>query len=313
MRLYFATDVHGSETCWRKFLNAAQYYKADVLVLGGDMTGKALVPIVDDGDGRWHATLLENRSELKSEDEVQELELAVQRRGYYPFRTTPEELSELSASEEKWHALFDQHMIGTVERWMQMADERLAGKGIRVFVCPGNDDQLEIDEVVEAAKTVELGEGRVVDIEGFQLASSGWANRTPWDTYREEDEDDLHTRIERMLGSVTAEPERTIFSLHCPPYATGLDDAPQLTAEMDLKDAGRSTVPVGSTAVRQAIEEHQPALSLHGHIHEARGTHRLGRTLCINPGSSYEQGQLLGAVIDIDGKKKVKKFVLTSG
>jgi len=313
MRIFFATDIHGSETCWKKFLNSGEHYKADVVILGGDMTGKALVPIVDDGGGRWHATLLENRNELEGEDAVREFEEAVQRRGYYPFRTTPDELAALSASEEKWHALFDQHMIGTVERWMGMADERLAGKGIRVFVCPGNDDQLEIDAVVEAANTVELGEGRVVDIDGFQLASSGWANRTPWDTYREEDEPDLKKRIDEMLESVTAEPERTIYSLHCPPYATGLDDAPQLTAEMDLKDAGRSTVPVCSTAVREAIEGHQPALSLHGHIHEARGTTRLGKTLCINPGSSYEQGQLLGAVIDLDGKKKVKKFVLTSG
>jgi Icc-related predicted phosphoesterase len=313
MRIFFATDIHGSEVCWKKFLNCGEHYKADVVILGGDMTGKALVPIVDDGDGRWHATLLENREELKSEEEVQAFEQAVMRRGYYPFRTTQDELAELSASEERWHALFDKHMIGTVERWMSMADDKLGGSGIRVFVCPGNDDQLEIDEIVEAASTVELGEGRVVDIDGFQLASSGWANRTPWDTYREEDEPDLKRRIDAMLQAITAEPEKTIFSLHCPPYATGLDDAPQLTAEMDLKDAGRSTVPVGSTAVREAIEQHQPALALHGHIHEARGTTRLGKTLCINPGSSYEQGQLLGAVIDLDGKKKVKKFVLTSG
>jgi hypothetical protein len=313
VRIFFATDIHGSETCWKKFLNSGEHYKADVVILGGDMTGKALVPIVDDGGGHWHATLLENRNELDGEDAVKQFEEAVQRRGYYPFRTDKDALAELAASEDKWHALFDAHMIGTVERWMKMADERLAGKGIRVFVCPGNDDQLEIDGVVEAANTVELGEGKVVDLDGFQLASSGWANRTPWDTYREEDEPDLKKRIDAMLQSVTAEPERTIFSLHCPPYATGLDDAPQLTAEMDLKDAGRSTVPVGSTAVREAIEEHQPALSLHGHIHEARGTTRLGKTLCINPGSSYEQGQLLGAVIDLDGKKKVKKFVLTSG
>jgi Icc-related predicted phosphoesterase len=313
VRIFFATDIHGSEVCWKKFLNSGEHYKADVVILGGDMTGKALVPIIDDGGGHWHATLLENREELDGEEAVQAFEQAVIRRGYYPFRTTPDELSELSASEERWHALFDQHMTGTVERWMQMADEKLGGSGIRVFVCPGNDDQLEIDEIVEAAKTVELGEGRVVDIDGFQLASSGWANRTPWDTYREEDEADLKKRFDAMLVHVTAEPEKTIFSLHCPPYATGLDDAPQLTAEMDLKDAGRSTVPVGSTAVREAIEERQPALSLHGHIHEARGTTRLGKTLCINPGSSYEQGQLLGAVIDIDGKKKVKKFVLTSG
>jgi uncharacterized protein len=313
MRLYFATDIHGSETCWRKFLNAGKHYNADVIVLGGDMTGKALVPVINDGDGRWHATLLENRSELTTEDEVLAFEDAVIRRGYYPFRTDPDELRALEQDEPRWHALFNQKMLETVKKWMDLADERLAGTGMRAFCCPGNDDQFEVDEVIEAAKHVELGEGRVVDMDGFQLASSGWANRTPWDTYREEDEDDLHKRIETMLAGVTAEPERTIFSLHCPPYATGLDDAPQLTKEMDLKDAGRSTVPVGSTAVRQAIEEHQPALSLHGHIHEARGTHRLGTTLCINPGSSYEQGQLLGAVIDLDGKKKVKKFVLTSG
>jgi Icc-related predicted phosphoesterase len=312
VRIFFATDIHGSEVCWKKFLNCGEHYNADVVILGGDMTGKALVPIVDDGGGHWHATLLENREELDGEEAVREFEQAVMRRGYYPFRTTPDELSELAASEERWHALFDQHMIGTVERWMSMADEKLGGSGIRVFVCPGNDDQLEIDEIVEAAKTVELGEGRVVDIDGFQLASSGWANRTPWETYREEDEPDLKKRIDAMLVDVTAEPEKTIFSLHCPPYSTGLDDAPQLTAEMDLKDAGRSTVPVGSTAVREAIEEHQPALSLHGHIHEARGTTRLGKTLCINPGSSYEQGALQGALIEMNGKK-IKNFVLTNG
>jgi len=313
VRIFFATDVHGSEVCWKKFLNAGKHYEADVVILGGDMTGKALVPVVDDGNGHWHATLLENRNELNGEDEVVAFEESVMRRGYYPFRTTEEEVRDLASDDSKWHALFDQHMIATVERWMTMADDKLRGTGIRCFVCPGNDDQLEIDAVVEAAEVVELGEGRVMDIDGFQLASSGWANRTPWDTYREEDEPDLGVRIERMLEEVTAPPERTIFSLHCPPYGTGLDDAPQLTKDMDLKDAGRAPVPVGSTAVREAIERHQPALSLHGHIHEARGTTRLGRTLCINPGSSYEQGQLLGAVIDVDGKKKVKRFVLTSG
>src|SRR3954462_12063789 len=312
MRLFFATDIHGSETCWRKFLNSGEHYKADVVILGGDMTGKALVPIVDDGGGRWHATLLENRNELEGEDAVREFEEAVQRRGYYPFRTTPEDLAALSASEEKWHALFDQHMIGTVERWMQMADERLAGKGIGVFVCPGHDDQLEIDEVGEAANTVELGEGRVVEIDGFQLASSGWANRTPWDTYREEDEDALLERFERMISDVTTDPEHTIFSLHCPPYNTGLDEAPQLTADMSLKDEGRATVPVGSTAGRQVIERYQPALALHGHIHEARGTHRLGKTLCINPGSSYEQGQLLRAPGPVDAQEKEEEKLLVA-
>ena len=313
MRIFFATDVHGSEVCWRKFLNSGKHYQADVVILGGDMTGKALVPVIDDGGGRWHATLLEHRQELVGEDQVAEFEQAVIRRGYYPFRIDPDELRELSQDEPRWHALFEDHMLATVERWMELADEKLAGTGIRCFVCPGNDDQLEVDDVIARAKTVELGEGRVIEVDGYQMASSGWANRTPWDTYREEDEPQLAERIERMASQVTAAPERTIFSLHCPPYGTGLDDAPELTAEMDLKDAGHALKPVGSTAVRDAIEKYQPALSLHGHIHECRATKRIGRTLAINPGSSYEQGQLLGAVIDIEGGKQVKKFVLTSG
>jgi uncharacterized protein len=313
MRLYFATDVHGSETCWRKFLNAAEHYKADVLVLGGDMTGKALVPVIDDGGGRWHATLLENRTEMTTEEEVVAFEDAVIRRGYYPFRTDPARLKSLSENESEWHELFQEKMLETVEKWMRMADERLGGTGVRVMCSPGNDDQFEVDDIIEAAKTVELGEGRVIDLDGFQVVSTGWSNRTPWDTYREADEPDLRARIEAAISQMTASPERRIFNFHCPPYRSGLDDAPELTEDMMLKDAGRAVKPVGSTAVREAIEEHEPALSLHGHIHEARGNCRIGRTLCINPGSSYEQGDLLGAVVDLDGKKKVKRFLLTSG
>ena len=312
-RLYFATDIHGSETCWRKFLNAGKHYKARVLILGGDMTGKALIPIVEQGAGRWHATLLENRQTVESEDEVKEFEDAVRRRGYYPFRTTPDEMTELESNERLRDELFHDQMLGTVERWMQMADERLE-EGVECFVSPGNDDQFEVDEIVSAAKRVRLAEGEVVEFGDFQMVSTGWANRTPWDTYREEDEDDLGERLQEMISQVTAPPERTIYNFHCPPYGSGLDDAPELTEDLRPKYGGRSLVPVGSTAVREAIEKGRPALSLHGHIHEARGNTRIGPTLCINPGSSYEQGQLLGAVVDLDSqKKKIKRFVLTSG
>ena len=313
MRLFFATDIHGSETCWRKFLNSGPHYGADVLVLGGDMTGKALVPIVADGDAGWHATLLENRHELEGEEEVVAFEGMVRRRGYYPFRTTPEELAEYEADPKRADRFFHEQMLATVERWMALADEKLGQSGVRAFVCPGNDDQFDIDEVIADAKHVELAEGKVVDVDGFQMASTGWANVTPWKTYREEDEPDLGKRIEAVVAQVTAEPARTIFSFHCPPFGSGLDDAPELTADMRLKHAGHAPVPCGSKAVREAIERHQPVVSLHGHIHEARGNARIGKTLCINPGSSYEQGELLGAVVDLDGGKKVKNFVLTSG
>jgi uncharacterized protein len=313
VRIFFATDIHGSDTCWRKFLNSGKHYDADAIVLGGDMTGKAVIPMVDAGDGRWYATLLENRHDLNNEDEAREFEEAVKRRGYYPFRTTPDELREFQADDERTTELFHDLMLGRVQSWLDLADERLADTGLRCFVCPGNDDQFDVDEVIASAQRVEACEGRVVEIDGFQLASTGWSNRTPWDTYREEDEPDLAKRIETVVSQVTAPPERTIFGFHCPPHGSGLDEAPELTEDMKLKDAGRAPVPLGSTAVREAIERHQPLLSLHGHIHESRGNTRIGRTLCINPGSSYEQGELLGAVIDLEGGKKVKRFVLTSG
>jgi uncharacterized protein len=313
VRIFFATDIHGSDTCWRKFLNSGKHYDADAIVLGGDMTGKAVIPMVDAGDGRWYATLLENRHDLNNEDEAREFEEAVRRRGYYPFRTTPDELREFQADDERTTELFHDLMLGRVQSWLDLADERLADTGLRCFVCPGNDDQFDVDEVIASAQRVEACEGRVVEIDGFQLASTGWSNRTPWDTYREEDEPDLAKRIETVVSQVTAPPERTIFGFHCPPHGSGLDEAPELTEDMKLKDAGRAPVPLGSTAVREAIERHQPLLSLHGHIHESRGNTRIGRTLCINPGSSYEQGELLGAVVDLEGGKKVKRFVLTSG
>ena len=317
MRLFFATDIHGSDICWRKFLNSGQHYDADVIVLGGDMTGKALIPVVENGSDSWYSSLLENRYELNSEDEVRDYEAAVRRRGYYPFRTSPDELRELQGDEGRATELFHELMLRRVEEWMQLADEKLGKSGLRCFVCPGNDDQFDVDEVIAQASYVEACEGRVVDIDddggGYQLASTGWANRTPWDTFREEDEPDLRKRIEDVVSGVTAPRERTIFGFHCPPYGSGLDEAPELTEDMRLKHAGRAPMPLGSTAVREAIEEHQPTLSLHGHIHESRGNTRIGKTLSINPGSSYEQGELLGAVVDLEGGKKVKRFVLTSG
>ncbi|MDQ3766564.1 MAG: metallophosphoesterase [Actinomycetota bacterium] len=312
-RIFFATDIHGSETCWRKFLNAGKHYEADVMILGGDMTGKALVPIVNDGDDHWHASLLEVDHKMTGEDEVVEFEDSVRRRGYYPFRTDREELQELESDERRRNELFQKCMLETVERWMRMADERLAGTSIGCFVCPGNDDQFEVDDIISQAERVELAEGRVVELGDLQMASTGWANRTPWNTYREEDEPQLAERISRVVSEITTPPERTIYSFHCPPYASGLDEAPELTSDMRPKYAGRSSVPCGSTAVREAIENGQPALSLHGHIHEGKGSTRIGRTLSINAGSSYEQGELLGAVVNLDGGKSVKRFVLTSG
>src|ERR671919_597610 len=195
MRLFFATDIHGSETCWRKFLASGKHYGADAIVLGGDMTGKALVPILDEGG-----------------EAVERFEDMVRRRGYSPFRATPEELREYDDDPGRADRFFHEQMLATVERWMALADERLEDSGLRCFVCPGNDDQFDIDEVIAGSKHVELAEGRVVEIDGFQMASTGWSNVTPWKTYREAEEPQLGGRIDAGVSQVTAAPERTVFS-----------------------------------------------------------------------------------------------------
>src|SRR6266568_2674048 len=71
--IFFATDIHGSERCFIKFINAAKFYQADVLILGGDITGKAMVPIVRQANGasiRYRATFLGQTPVLESEEAV---------------------------------------------------------------------------------------------------------------------------------------------------------------------------------------------------------------------------------------------------
>jgi Icc-related predicted phosphoesterase len=311
MRLYFATDIHGSETCFRKFLRCHEFYDADVLALGGDMTGKALVPVVETAEGQYWTALQETRHEFSGTEELERYERMIRERGFYPLRTTEEELNDFRREPQRLDELFEEAMISTVERWVALADERLAGTNVRVFVCPGNDDEATIDDVLGRSTRLEVAEGRVIDVDGYQLLSSGWSNVTPWRTYREVEEPQLAERLKAMVSAATAPPERLIFNFHCPPAQTALDEAPKLTE--DLMATGHEMSHVGSTAVRQVIEEAQPLLSLHGHIHESRGAVRLGRTLSINPGSSYEQGMLQGVVVDLDGRGKIKRYRLTTG
>jgi len=310
--IFFATDVHGSDICWKKFISGGKFYKADIIILGGDMTGKAIVPIIHQGGDTYKAILLQQESLLHGDDEVQEMAKKITSRGYYPYRTTPDEIAELGANPDKVDKIFTAEVLRRAEEWLAYADEKLAGSGIRCYVAPGNDDMFALDDLILSAKHVELAEGRVVQLDAHhEMISSGWSNITPWHTYREEEEDQLQARFDAMLPQLK-DPKNSVFNLHVPPYGSTLDEAPELTADMRPKDAGRSLIPVGSHAVRAVVEEYQPLLGLFGHIHEAKGATRLGRTLCINPGSMYEQGRLLGALINLE-RNKVKSYVLTTG
>lgn len=310
--IFFATDIHGSDICWSKFLNAGKFYNADQLILGGDMTGKAVVPFIHQGGSNYRITLLEQVFDVSTEDELTDMKKRVRSRGYYPYMTTPDEIAELEKDPQRVSEIFLAEVLKVVRQWMELADKKLEGTGMTVYCCPGNDDMDEVDEIVRSSRSVVLAEGQVTTLKsGHEMIASGWSNRTPWDTHREEDEDQLKVRYDAMTSQLK-DPHNAIFNIHVPPYKSNLDEAPELDENLRPKMAGQSMKPVGSTALRRSIEEVQPLLGLHGHIHEGRGVSRIGKTLCINPGSMYEQGTLLGALVRL-GKRKVEDYVLTTG
>lgn len=314
LRLFFATDVHGSDTCWRKFLRCGDYYESSLLILGGDVTGKAIVPIVDEGQDRYRTIVRGQTENLEGQTELARVRAAISSSGLYPVVVTPDELEELRADAQQLQALYTREVLRRLEEWVSLADERLAKTNVRCFMCPGNDDDFAVDEILSSSSRIEVAEGRVIDIgDGYQMLSTGWANVTPWATHREESEEKLALRIQSMIDDATADPERLVFNFHCPPHGTSLDEAPAVTEDLKIVDGGRVMTHVGSTAVREAIRTAEPALTLHGHIHESRASVRLGRTVVINPGSSYEQGVLQGAVVELDGKRPLKRHLLTTG
>ena len=311
-KLFFATDIHGSDICWTKFLNAGKFYEADVLILGGDMTGKAVVPVVHQGGETHRTILLEQEFVTTTEDELKDIVKRIRSRGYYPYLTNPDEISELDKDPGRVNGIFKQQVLKVVQQWMDLADKKLDGTDLKVYCSPGNDDMEEVDEIIRCSKRVVLVEGQVTALDSHhEMIASGWSNRTPWNTEREADEDQLKVRYEAMISQLK-DPRNAVFNIHVPPYKSGLDEAPELDKDLRPVLAGNSMIPVGSTALRAAIEKVQPLLSLHGHIHEGRGAMRIGKTLCINPGSMYEQGTLLGAIVKL-GKTKVENYVLTTG
>jgi Icc-related predicted phosphoesterase len=313
-KLFFASDAHGSERTFIKFLNSAKFYGANVLILGGDITGKMIVPIRDQGDGTFKTRLLGTEYTLRTEQELQDMEKNIRYNGFYPYLTTEAAKQELDTDHEKVDELFSRLMTETTARWISIAEQRLKGTGTKCFIMPGNDDRLEIDRVFEKSEYVVNPEGHVVEVdEHHEMISTGYVNVTPWKAPRDIPEEKLQEKIEAMTTQVK-NMQNCIFNFHCPPYDSGLDAAPKLNADLKptLSPAGVVMIPAGSTSVRRAIEVHQPLLGLHGHIHESSGFARLGRTLCLNPGSEYSEGVLRGALVTLS-KDKVKSYILTRG
>ncbi len=312
-RVFFTTDVHGSTVVFKKFINAGKFYDAQVLVLGGDMVGKMIVPMVEQVGGRYHANYLGQIYDVAVGAELDKLELTLENSGLYPVRVTPEEVEAFKADKSLVEKRFGVLAAERVSQWLQIAEDRLKATGIRCYVQPGNDDPYAIDAAFRPSDVIQNVDGKVVPLDDtHEMASVGAANQTPWQCPRDKPESELTERIEavvRQLKNV----EQAVFNLHVPPHNTNLDIAPELDENLTPKlslTGGFKLAPVGSTAVRAAIEKYQPLLGLHGHIHESRSAQKIGRTLCINPGSEYGEGVLRGVVLEFS-KKGLEDHVFT--
>jgi Icc-related predicted phosphoesterase len=309
IKIFFVTDIHGSNLCYRKYLNALKVYNVDVGILLGDLTGKVLVPLVEKAGGGWETTLMGTHVDVNTQEEMDKLKKTIEMLGYYWVHQTPEEFKEYKTDPKKVDAMFKQLMMSRLCEWIDLADERLTGTSYKVYMAPGNDDHFEVDQIISDSKAIVNCNNRNVMVGDHEMITFSWANPTPWNTPREKTDEELEPMLEELVAKVK-DKSNSIFNFHAPPYGFALDLAPELSK--DLVQAADRKIHVGSRAVAKMIEKYQPLIGLHGHIHESRGAQKIKRTLIINPGSEYSEGILKGAMIVLE-KGKVKDYVFTSG
>lgn len=311
-RILFATDVHGSDPVWRKFIRGAQHYKADVLVIGGDITGKNVVSITEKTDGTFSADFQDQAHVLKNKEELVHFEHIVATTGTYFYVASPSELSELAQNKQKADKIFSELILERLEEWVKYADEHATTP---IYANAGNDDELGVDDILSKSKKIIQPENKVIQIDSkHEMISAGFANITPWHCPRDLSEEEIMRRLEQKV-SMLRDQRQAIFNFHCPPIDSGLDTCPRLDTSVYpprpvLDGGGPVLFGAGSISVRAAIEKYQPMVGLHGHIHESRNVVKIGKTVCINPGSEYGEGILKAALVNIeDSGYKSYQFV----
>lgn len=314
-RMFFSTDAHGSTAIWKKWVRVPEFHKADMLLLCGDLTGKALIPLVKQSDGTYKTHYFGRGWQLKSEEEVVEMEARLADCGVYPFRTTPEEITEMQSDPKLVDKMMNDSMAKRIDEWLAFLVSKVDTKKVQVMAMPGNDDEFLIDKVIKSYKdrgVIWCLDG-VVEIGGFETISMEYVNPTPWNTPREANEKDLKKKIDDLVKKLK-NPSKAIFNFHCPPYNTRLDLAPKLDKTLrPVTAAGEvEMIHVGSKAIREAEEQYQPMMGLHGHIHESYASDKLGNTSVVNPGSEYGEGILRGYIIEFT-KEGVDRFWKVEG
>jgi Icc-related predicted phosphoesterase len=313
-RIFFVTDIHGSDRLFLKFVNAGKVYKANLLVLGGDITGKTVTPVFSE-DSSWKAQYVGSWRLAHTQDELDKLERDIRDLGSYPYRTTENEWTAKRQNTTEMDRIFVETMSVSLKRWIQIAEERLKPIGVKIVVNIGNDDLPIVGDIISKSDYVTYPNEKVLLIDDkHEMASVGYSNMTPWDCPGDLPEEELLTKLEKTTAELQ-DPKNSLFNFHCPPYDTQIDLAPKLDKDLKpvLTPGGEPEFDhVGSPSVRKVIEKFEPLAGLHGHIHEARGLSKVGRTTCFNPGSEYTTGILRGLILNLSDKK-VDNYLFTEG
>ena len=281
--------------------------------------GKFLVPIVHEHDSHYRMTLQGTLEHMDGADALQAAKERIETLGFYHITVEEDELHAMQADQAQIDATFHRLARERIERWIALADERLAGTDVKWYVTGGNDDPPDVLTVFDEVRSEHVVncEGRIVMVDDiYPMANCGYSNPTPWQTPREVDEETLEQLLEKAVQGVD-DYTSAIFNLHVPPYDCTLDDCPKLDWSTDppspiVVGGVPQSAPAGSTAVRKIIEKYKPLLALTGHIHESRGLVNLGRTTVINPGSEYGEGVIRGCIITLSPGKLVG-YQMTAG
>lgn len=313
-RILFSSDIHGSTIVYRKFLSSLLKYKVHAGIIGGDLTGKMLVPVIKMEDGSYEAMILGNIKKVRTQKELESILNDIENLGFYYEVVERNGYLEMMNNVMFLDQLFKEKILERMRKWVVMAEDFIKEYKIPIYIMPGNDDIIEIDEIIEQSEYVKNPNERIIQItEEHEMLASAYSNLTPWKCPRDVDDEVLEITLEKLMSNVK-NINNLIFVSHVPPYNTNIDLAPALNEDLKYVTKGGTIVMthVGSSAVRKIIEKYQPLVGLHGHIHESRGFDKIGRTMIFNPGSEYGEGILHGVLVAVE-KDKIKGHMLISG
>jgi Icc-related predicted phosphoesterase len=312
-RLLCASDFHGSNAVFRKYISACIEYEIHVALVAGDLVGKAIVPLVHKGNGVYEGYMFDSKETARTTTELENLKQKISNVGFYPVPMESDEVAEINNDPQRMEALFQTVMIERLTEWMELTQKHFGPRNIPLYIIPGNDDDPVIDSILSTYPGVYNLDGKKQwFLDTYEMIGMAESNITPWHCVRDVEETVLEEKINRLAASLE-KPENSIWLVHIPPYDSLLDLCPVLDKDLRIVAEGGQVLmkPVGSTSVRKAIEQYQPMLGIHGHIHEAAGMRKIGKTLCINAGSEYAEGIMRSVMVNLD-QNKIKGYMPVS-